>query len=249
MTRLFIDIGNTNTSMAVTKGKRIVKRYFISSAKKRIEPGSLKRLLGMKCREIETVVIVSVVPKFCVIMQKSLGKILPHAKIRIVGKQIKVPMRIRYKDPRQVGQDRLVTAFSAYKKMNSAVLVIDFGTAVTFDFVNTDGAYEGGLIFPGLRLALNALTKNAALLPKTELKYTKGLIGRDTRESINKGTLLGYASVCDGVIRKFRNKFGEDLKIAVTGGDAPLVAKNSRYIKKKNISPDLIFEGLCLLTA
>ncbi|MBU1785098.1 MAG: type III pantothenate kinase, partial [Candidatus Omnitrophica bacterium] len=122
------------------------------------------------------------------------------------------------------------------------VIAIDFGTAVTMDFVNVKREYEGGLIFPGLRLAMGALTEDTALLPVVTLKQAVGFIGRDTHASMNNGILLGYAAMCDGLIQKFRKKYGKGVKVVATGGDAALVAKHSRYIKK--IYPDLIFEGL-----
>ncbi|MFH1837741.1 MAG: type III pantothenate kinase [Candidatus Omnitrophota bacterium] len=244
MMRLLIDIGNSNTSIALVQGKKIIKRYFIATSRSRLEPGTFKRLLGKDHQEISSVIIVSVVPKFFTVIRNTIKTILPGTKIRTIGKDIKVPMKIKYKKPDQVGQDRLVTAFSAYTKKKRAVLVLDFGTAVTFDLVNDKGDYEGGLIFPGIRLALKALSENAALLPRTEFTYIKGIVGKDTKESIKIGMLLGYAAMCDGIIDRFKNKYGKDLEIIATGGDANLVAKRSSRINTKNIHPDLIFEGL-----
>ena len=201
MKKLFIDIGNTNVAMAAVEGNRIVKRYFIRTARERIETRALKRLLGRNRDEIETVVIVSVVPEFLRLIRTNIRKVLPHAKVRIVGNHIKVPMKIEYRDPKQVGQDRLVTAYSAYEQTGKATLVIDFGTAVTFDLVSRDGVYKGGTIFPGLRLELNALTANAALLPKTELRDIKGDLhvhstwsdgGSSIEEIVKKAMAMGY---------------------------------------------------------
>lgn len=245
--KLLIDIGNTNTSIAIAKGKKIRKKYFIHTERNRVKPGSLKRLLGPDLRKIDRVVMVSVVPKFCSIMKKSLRSIVPQVPVLLIGQEITVPMKIRYRKPQEVGQDRLVTSFGASQMYGAPVLVVDFGTAVTFDFVNSRGEYEGGLIFPGLRLGLEALVRNTALLPEIEVKSTKGLIGRDTRGSMNKGILFGYAAMCDGLIRMFKQKYGKKLKVVATGGDAGLVAKYSRHIK--TVYPDLVFAGLCLLSA
>ena len=243
---LLIDIGNTNTSLAITRGKRIVKKYFIHTSRKSIFPKSLKRLLGRNISEIDRIVLVSVVPQFLSLLKKNLKTVLPKAQIFVEGKGVKVPIRNKYKKPREVGQDRLVAAFAAKKLLGAPVVSIDFGTAVTLDCVNRKGEYEGGLIFPGLRLALGSLTNEAALLPKVDIRPVKGLVGRDTRGSMNNGILFGYASMCDGLIEKLRKKYGKALKVVATGGDAGLVARYSRRIKK--IHPDLVITGLTLLT-
>ena len=245
--KLLIDIGNTNTSIAVTAGKHIKKRYFIHTSKKYISRKAFKRLLGPHLKHIDSIVIVSVVPKFYGVMKKNLKAVAPGKTISLVGKDIKVPIRIKYKKPREVGQDRLVASFAASSLYGSPALVIDFGTAVTFDYVNAKGEYEGGLIFPGFRLGLKALVANAALLPRINVRSITGLVGRDTRSSMNKGMVLGYASVCDGIIERFRKRYGKGLKIIATGGDAGFIAKYSCYLNE--VRPDLIFEGLCLMVA
>ncbi len=240
--KLLIDIGNTNTSMALVKDGRIRKRFFIHTSRKEIEPRSLARLLGEAKEEITEVAVVSVVPVFLRVMRKSLESIISSAQVRIVGKDIKVPIKNRYKKPQEVGGDRLVGAFAAAKLFKPPILIIDFGTAVTFDFVGESGSYEGGLIFPGMRLGLESLVKKAALLHRIDVRSIKGLIGRDTRGSMNKGLILGYASMCDGIIQLFKEEYGRRLKVIATGGDAKLVAKHSRHMR--SIHPDLIFEGL-----
>jgi len=244
--KLLVDIGNTNTSIAVARGDKVRKKYFIHTDKDRVKPGSLRRLLGPDLRGIDRIIMVSVVPKFCSMMKKSLRSVARGVPLLVIGEGVRVPMKVRYKKPREVGQDRLVTSFGALRTYGAPVLVVDFGTAVTFDFVNSKGEYEGGLIFPGLRLGLESLVRNTALLPKVRIKTTKGLIGRDTRGSMNKGILFGYAAMCDGLIRMFREKYGKKFKVVATGGDAGLVARYSRRIK--TVHPDLVFTGLCCLS-
>ena len=240
--KLFIDIGNTNTSMVILHRKRFVKHYFIHTSKKEVSVTSFKRLLAGHLADIEKIVIVSVVPDLLALMKKNLKRIAPSVPVLVVGEDIEVPMKNRYKNPKEVGQDRLVTSFAASNGCKSPVIAVDFGTALTMDFVNSKGEYEGGLIFPGLRLAMGTLTEETALLPKVRLKTAKGFIGRDTRASMNNGILFGYAAMCDGLIRKFREKYGKGVKVVATGGDAELVAKHSCCLK--TIYPDLIFEGL-----
>jgi type III pantothenate kinase len=242
---LLIDIGNTNTSLALARGKRTHKRYFIRTTRKEIAPKSLKRLIGKNSERIDKIVVVSVVPKFLRIFKKSLKTVLPEIPVLTIGKDIKVPIKNRYKKPREVGQDRLVSAFAAREFYGKPVVSIDFGTAVTLDYVNKKGEYEGGLIFPGLRLGLASLVDAAALLPKVDIKPMRGLVGRDTRSSMNNGILFGYAAMCDGLLEKLRKKYGKKLKTVATGGDARLVAKYSKYVK--TIHPDLILDGLKFL--
>lgn len=244
--KLLIDIGNTNCYIAVVEKENIRKRYFIHTGRKELSPASLRRLIGSELKRIDDIVIVSVVPKFLQMVKKSLKAVFPKVRARVVGKDIKVPLKIRYKKPEEVGQDRLVTAYAATQLVGRPVLTVDFGTAVTMDYVNAKGDYEGGLIFPGLRLAMGSLSREAALLPRIDLKPTKSLIGRDTVSSMNNGILYGYASMCDGLIDRFRDKYGRKLKIVATGGDAELVSRYSRHLKK--VLPDLIISGLSILT-
>lgn len=244
--KLLIDIGNTNTSLAIADGGRIKKRYFIYTSKDKVQPTSLKRLLGKNLSKIDSIVIVSVVPAFFSIVKKSIKAIAPKVRVRVIGKDIKVPIKIRYKDPRQVGQDRLVTSFAAAQLFSSPLVIVDFGTAVTFDIVNKKGDYDGGIIFPGLRLALKSLSQEAALLPKIDLKPSRNLVGRDTTSSMNNGILYGYASMCDGLIVRLKEEYGKSVKVVATGGDAELISRYSKDIK--TVKPDLIFDGLDLLS-
>jgi type III pantothenate kinase len=239
---LLIDIGNTNTAIEVVKGDRTVKRYFIRSSRDHISIVSIKRLLEKYLTKVESALIVSVVPGFTNIIVRSLKKTIPGISVMVVGKNIKVPINNLYKKPEEVGQDRLVTSYAAKNIVKPPFVVIDFGTAVTMDYVNKKGEYEGGLIFPGLRLALGSLVKDTALLPRVDIKPTKRFVGKNTKESMNNGILYGYASMCDGLISKFRKTCGSSLRVLATGGDAGLVAEYSKHINR--VYPALIFEGL-----
>lgn len=243
--KLFIDIGNTNTALFFVQNKKIIKKYFIHTDKKKVEQKPLKRLLGKYCESIDEIIIVSVVPRFLVVIKKTLHEICKSAKILVVGKNIVVPIKNKYNKPEEVGQDRLLVSYAAYERYGGPVLAIDFGTAVTFDYVNKSGEYLGGLIFPGIRLSLESLTKKTALLPKIDVKTPGALIGRDTHSSMNNGLVLGYASLCDGIIERFIDKYGKNVKIVATGGDAVLISKKSKFIKK--INTNLVFEGLMLI--
>ncbi len=243
--KLLIDIGNTNSSIVLVEKKKILKRYFIHTSKGDICLDAFNRLFGKYAGQINEALVVSVVPRFLKILKQVLKKTIFPIKIEVVGTDVIVPIKNNYKNPKQVGQDRLVTAYAAVKKYGSPAICIDFGTAVTFDFVNKKGEYEGGMIFPGLRIALKALVHDAALLPKINIRPTAGIIGKDTMSSMNNGVVRGYAKMCDGLIEEIRQKYGKNAKVIATGGDAKLISKYSKHMKR--VVPDLIFHGLIAL--
>lgn len=239
---LLIDIGNTNISIAIAKDSKIVKKFYIKTSAKTISPLVFKKYLGRYREKIKKVVIVSVCPPALTLVKKYVKNVVGSSRIFIVGKDITVPVRNLYKNPDKVGQDRLLLSFAAGKICRKPIVVVDFGTAVTFDYLNRKGEYEGGLIFPGIRIALSSLESRAALLPKIRVKPVKGFVGKDTFSSMNNGIVYGYAALCDGLIELFMKRFGPNISVIATGGDAPLIARYSRYFKK--VKSDLIFDGL-----
>ncbi len=244
--RILIDIGNTNTSIAVAVGLKITKKYFIRTAKSEVDAVSLKRLLGKDLTAAAEIVIVQVVPKFFTLFSKSLTQAALGVPIRVIGRDIQVPMDVKYRTPGEVGQDRLVTSYGGFKIYGAPLIMIDFGTAVTFDCVGDKGSYEGGLIFPGLRLALKALSAKAALLPRIELSPARELIGRDTESSINSGVLYGFAGACDGIVKRLKAEGSGSPQVVATGGDASLIARYTKNIDK--VHSDIIFDALAFLS-
>jgi type III pantothenate kinase len=240
--KLLIDIGNTNTALVILDRMTFVKRFTIHTSREEVCTKSFRRLLRSYLKEIDEVIIVSVVPRFQALIAASLSRINVKWRIKVVGKDLLVPIVNKYFCPKQVGQDRLLAAFASTLHFRPPVVAIDFGTAVTFDYVNSRGEYEGGLIFPGMRLAESYLEEDTALLPRIDIEPAKGFIGRDTKSSMNNGLIYGYAFLCDGMVRKFREKYGNKLRVIATGGDAALIAGYSREIDK--VRPDLIFEGM-----
>ena len=168
----------------------------------------------------------------------------------ILGKDIKVPIKNLYRKPKQVGQDRLVNAYAAHALHKTPLIIIDFGTAVTFDVVSRQGAYLGGIITPGIELSLNALSEKAALLPKIELrgklKGVTSVLGRTTSESMASGIFHGFASMCDGLVARLKKKFGLKLNVIATGGGAHLVSRFSASIKR--FDDNLTLKGINLIS-
>jgi type III pantothenate kinase len=167
------------------------------------------------------------------------------ARIFVVGQDIKVPIKNNYRYPRQVGQDRLVGAYAAKVFYGVPLIVVDFGTAITFDVVSKKGEYLGGIIVPGIRLTAESLFKKTALLPKVEIARPKELIGRDTKNSILSGIFYGYGSLCDGLVRLINQELQFRPKVIATGGYVEIMQQFSREIQK--VDEELIFRGLSLL--
>ncbi|MBL7156673.1 MAG: type III pantothenate kinase [Candidatus Omnitrophica bacterium] len=240
---LAVDIGNTNINFGlISKSGRIARRH--SQPTKKL---NLSRIINIikKDKTIDAIYMVSVVPGLTKGIKKKLKRSFKNAKIFVIGSNLKVPIKCEYKK-REIGQDRLITAFAAKSLYGLPILIIDFGTAVTFDVVSKKSAYLGGLIVPGIKMSLDSLSEGTALLPKTYLKKTRSLIGKNTTTSIRGGMIYGYSALCEGLIAQFRNKLGRNIKIVATGGDAPLISRYTPSMKKVDL--DLSLKGLYLLS-
>lgn len=247
---LAIDIGNTNIKLAVFKDKKIVRIWRLPSNKQadsREYAGLLRRTFarkGIKPVPVEGIIICSVVPSLTDILTKALYSLLGKNPL-VLGKDIIVPMKNLYKKPEQVGQDRLVSALAAYKKYGAPLILVDFGTALTFDVVSGQGEYLGGVIVPGLEVSLNALMQNAALLPK-KIQLTKvgKLLGRDTVSSMKSGIVYGYAALVDGIVQQLGKDFKTRPQTIATGGAVNLIAPYCNSID--SIDNNLTLEGILI---
>jgi len=237
---LTIDVGNTNVNFAViNKNGNILKKYVAPS----MDKAKIRKVLT-QIKSVSSIIIVSVAPKILSIVNRDLRKIFKKTKIFIVGNDIKVPLECEY-NKKEIGQDRLVTAFAAKELYGAPTLVIDFGTAVTFDAIKGN-RYLGGLILPGIKMSLESLHDRTSMLPMTHLKKVNSFIGKNTKSSIRGGMAYGYGAICDGLIERFKKKLGKNLKVVATGGDAFLI---SRYTKSlKIIDSNLSHKGLFLLS-
>ncbi|MFH1128677.1 MAG: type III pantothenate kinase [Candidatus Omnitrophota bacterium] len=236
---LAIDIGNTNISFGVFRGNRIIKRFNIPT--REVIHSRRGRLNVPYGKLINDAIICSVVPEATKIIERGL-KPLIKIKPYILGKNVSVPIKNLYRKPSQVGQDRLVNAYAGLTLYGAPLVVVDFGTAITFDVISKNGAYLGGMILPGLRISLAALSQQTALLPLVKLCNPKELIGRDTKYSILSGIIYGYAALTDGMIGKIKRKIGKNALVISTGGNANLVSKYCTEITK--IDGDLTLMGL-----
>ncbi len=246
---LLVDIGNTTTTTTVSKSGRIGCKISVptrgcSSVFKKAFLLQISKL-RKKYRKFDACIVCSVVPKRSSTVILALKKELKLQPL-LIGKDIKVPIKNCYRNPGQVGQDRLVCAYGAYQAYQRPVIVIDLGTAITIDVVSDKGEYKGGIIVPGINLSAQSLFRNTALLPEAQIAPPKSLIGRTTKESILSGIFYGYSALLDGLILKVSCQFSKKPYIVLTGGHAKLMKK---FLKKKIdvIDDMLVFKGMALL--
>ena len=252
---LAIDIGNTTISLAILKvsadknalPKIILVRQIETSLSSKIFQQKLKKVLtGFLHRyNLNGSIICSVVPATLKIVKNILQKDFKMKPV-VIGEDIIAPIKNRYRNPKQVGQDRLVCSFAARELYGWPLIVIDFGTAITFDVVSKKGEYSGGIIVPGIRLTAEALFNKTALLPKVKIKIPRELIGRDTKASILSGIFYGYGALCDGLIKLISAKMKGHPKVVLTGGYSFLMKKFLAH-KVHFLDRDLVFKGMHLI--
>jgi len=249
MTVLTVDIGNTNATFGlVRRGKVLVCRSLPTQALSeagvsRLVRRLVERFLPRK-EHLSAVCACSVVASVNSGARRVLDKTLA-VPVYFTGKDVVVPIKNLYRKPGQVGQDRLVGAYAAKMLYGPGLVVVDFGTAITFDVVSREGAYLGGLIVPGFRMMQEALERRTALLPYVELALPAELIGRDTKSSIRAGLIYGVAGACDGILARLLSGQRKRFKVVATGGDAQLVRPYTRFLRR--IDGELIHKGLALV--
>ena len=246
---LAIDIGNTTISLAILQGLKAKKVWVLETAQPRnalrLNLNRVMRQAIRKAPRIEKIIICSVVPDVLPAVKSALRQYFKGEPL-LVGSDIKVPMKNLYRNPRQVGQDRLVVAYAAMKIYGAPVIIIDLGTAITFDVVSSKKGYMGGVIVPGIRLSAESLYKKTAMLPKVGIKVPGALIGRDTQTSILSGLFYGYGMLCQGMIALIKTRVKGRPKVVMTGGYADSMKKFvARQIDA--IDRDLVLKGMALL--
>ena len=263
---LAIDIGNTTTNFGLFEGSKLTSQFSIATQPWRtadeitLQLMALAKMRKLHLSQVKQTLICSVVPRMLSVLTQSLQSLAtePAQKggqnpersqkipIRIVGQDLKVPLKNRYTYPEQVGEDRLVGAFAAWRTYKRDCIVADFGTAITIDVVTKAGAYLGGVIAPGLEISLEALAMRTALLPKIELKEPPELLGRDTANSIRSGLLYGCVALTDGLVTQLKRRYAPNATVVATGGASSLIAKHARTID--HLRPHLVLEGLYQLS-
>lgn len=247
---LVADVGNTQTVLGLYEGKDLVHDFRIESSKGRTvdEYHVLLRALldvaEVDREEVEAAIIASVVPAVTETIEGAIALAFGFDPL-VVGPGIKTGMPILYENPREVGADRIVNAVAAYELVKGAVIVVDFGTATTFDCVSTKGEYLGGAIAPGIQISADALFSRAAKLARVEIAKPPRVVGRNTVHSMQSGIVFGYVGLVDGMVDRIRAELGYSTAVIATGGLARLVAPESRTIER--VEDFLTLEGLRIL--
>lgn len=247
---LAVDIGNTNIVLGLYDGPRLVQTFRLSSDRARTadEYGAmLHQLVQQRQIDVAAVdgtIVASVVPYLTETMSNALRITFAREPI-VVGPGLKTGMSILYENPREVGADRIVNAVAAYDRVKGPLIVVDFGTATTFDCVSAAGEYLGGVIVPGILVSLDGLLSRAAKLTRIEVAEPPRVLGRNTTHALQSGIIFGYASMVDGLIERLNAELGVTMSVLGTGGLAPLVAKHAKAIQE--ICPELTLEGLRLV--
>ncbi|MEW6387240.1 MAG: type III pantothenate kinase [Thermodesulfobacteriota bacterium] len=246
-----MDVGNTNTVIGVYRGDKLLSHWRIRTEKEAtidefgILFSNLFQAQGLTLEPGTELIISCVVPPMINTLE---GFAQRYLKVRPlwVGPGIKTGMPIHYDNPREVGADRIVNAVAAYDQVNGSVIVVDFGTATTFDVISRQGEYLGGAIAPGVMISCEALFVKASKLPRVEIfAKPKSVIAKDTISSMNAGIMYGYAGLVDGIVSRISAALGDKPKVIATGGLACLIAPETQSIDV--VDDDLTLKGLKII--
>ncbi|MDP6576599.1 MAG: type III pantothenate kinase [Dehalococcoidales bacterium] len=247
---LAIDIGNTDITLGVFEREELRATWHMATGIHRMADEYAATLLNLlrhqnlATSDIKEVVLCSVVPPLITTFEELSQKYFQIVPL-VVGAGVKTGVRIRMDNPKEVGADRIVNAAAAHHLYGGPVIITDLGTATTFDTVSREGDYLGGAIAPGIKTAAEAMFTRAAMLPRVELVRPKQTIGTNTISAIQSGLIFGYVGLIEGIVARLRKELGGKALVVVTGGDAELVAQETKVIDK--INPDLTLIGLQLI--
>jgi type III pantothenate kinase len=248
---LCIDIGNTNIVLGIFQDDKMLNHWRIRTERDMTgdEVGILINNLFMPTqldiKSISEIIISCVVPPLLSDF-KDFCLLYLNREPMVVGPGIETGMPIKYDNPKEVGADRIVNAVAAYQKYKTGLIVVDFGTATTFDYISPEGAYEGGAIAPGIIVSSEALFQKASKLPRVEIfAKPKTAVAKDTISSINSGLIYGYAGMVDGIVNRIKEEIRLDLTVIATGGLAPLIKSEARSID--HLEEFLTLEGLKII--
>ena len=245
---LAIDSGNTNTVFAVFDGERLVSQWRAATAADRTADEyavwlkQLMQLESLTAGRIDGAIIATVVPQ-TLFSLRLLCRRYFDCEATVVGEGVELGIAVRIDRPAEVGADRLVNAVAAHATYGVALIIVDFGTATTFDVVDGEGSYAGGVIAPGVNLSLEALHQAAAQLPRIAVEKPRSVIGGGTVPAMQSGVYWGYVGLIEGLIARIRDEFGTAMKVIATGGLAPLFATGTSVID--HVDADLTVRGLC----
>jgi type III pantothenate kinase len=247
---LTIDVGNTNLTLGLYEGDRLGRHWRLATDHARMPDEYGLQFLGLlanagcSSESISGISLASVVPALTMRVVQACNEYLEQDPL-IVDTGVRTGIKIRYEDPKSVGADRVCDAVAVKHIYGGPACVIDFGTATTFNALTREGEYLGGAITAGINLAAEALSTHAAKLPNIDLQRPPSVIGRNTVHAMQSGLLFGYVSMVEGMVARFRNELGNDMKVIATGGLVEAVAKETDVIQ--HIAPWLTLDGLRII--
>jgi type III pantothenate kinase len=233
---LAIDVSNTHTKIGAYEGDRLARHWRLRTEPERTADEYGIMLLGLfqasgaSPSDVTGIAVSSVVPPMNETWDQMCRKYFAHTPL-FVGPGVKTGMSILYDSPREIGADRIVNAVAAYERCRGACIVIDFGTATTFDYVTARGEYAGGVIVPGIGISLDALFQRTAKLTRVELVRPPRVVGRNTVHAIQSGVVNGYTALVDGLVHRIREENDAEARALATGGFAALIAPLSTTIE------------------
>ena len=247
---LAVDIGNTNITLGVFKDEELRATWHIATGIHRMADEYIVLLLnllryhGLEAADITKMALCSVVPPLTPIFEE-LSERYFNVSPLVVGAGVKTGVRIRMDYPTEVGADRIVDAAAAHHLYGGPIIIVDLGTAITFDTVSKEGDYLGGAIAPGISTAAESLFTQAAMLPRVELSHPERAIGTNTITAMQSGIVFGFVGLVEGIIARIQQELGEKATVVATGGYAEFIAKETSVINITN--PDLTLIGLRLI--
>lgn len=244
---LVIDVGNTNITLGLYKEETLIESWRLSSKVARTED-EIWVFMNMLCRDagvdvegINGIALGSVVPSVTISLLRLINKRL-KAHLVEISSDINLGITIKNIDPHTVGADRICNAVAGFEDYGGPLVIVDFGTATTFDIVSQKGEYLGGIIAPGLESTVNSLHRFAAKLPMVDLKFPEEIIGRTTETSMQSGLMYGGADMVEGLLNRLKNEMGRNIRVIATGGLAPVLLPELPSVEK--IEPTLTLKGL-----
>ncbi|MRX72974.1 type III pantothenate kinase [Bacillus lacus] len=247
---LVLDVGNTNTVLGVYKDTELKHHWRMETSRNKTEDEfgmfikSLFEHVNIRFTDITGIIISTVVPPIMYALERMCHKYF-HQKPLIVGPGIKTGLDIKYENPKEVGADRIVNAVAGIHQYGGSLIIVDFGTATTYCYINEHSQYMGGAIAPGINISTEALYTKAAKLPRIEINRPDHVIGKNTVSAMQAGILFGYVGQVEGIVRRMKEHAKETPKVIATGGLAPLIADESSVIDA--VEPFLTLKGLQLI--
>ena len=247
---LVVDVGNTQSHVGLFEGDELTEHWRFHTARTAtadelaVYVAALLRLRGLTLDDIEALAVSCVVPALAQEYDQLIVRYL-GGRGALVGPEIRTGMPIRIDNPRELGADRLVNAVAAWDHFGGPCIAVDFGTAVNYDVVSSDGEYIGGVIAPGIEISLEALSQRAAALPRIRLEAPESAIGRGTLSAIQSGVIYGYAGQVDGLVGRIREELGNEAPAIATGGFAAIIAPHCEQIDE--VDDLLTLTGLRLI--